>query len=227
MTAHQISDIRKVLEHGDEIIELVATELDAEQVVLQLATLVDGIERDGIGWLYPTLLLDREFAEEEGYQEAIAEDGTLTEEEKARFRELQERSEPHRERLWEPVQVVFSVGASGRRRWGQRSVQRRLDLLTGIPMLRMILSSADETAEELFDTEESTHAFIRNATGLLWSVAETYKECNAHDHDLPQYLRAKDEWAVKKLLEVLRSLCQALDIDFDAVVEESGSETEE
>jgi len=32
---------------------------------------------------------------------------------------------------------------------------------------------------------------------------------------------------VKKLLQVVRSLCQAIDIDFDAVVEESGAETEE
>jgi len=187
LSDNQLDDIRDVLAHGDEIIQLVASDLEGDQLILALAKIMGALERDGTG-LYPVLLLDKGFAEDEAYQEAIEESEGLGEEEKSQFQDLQERFEPHTGKLWRAARIPLNIAVEGRNRWGERSVERRLDLPTGIPMLRMIVTSADDGAEELFDTEESTHAFIRNATGLLWSVAETYEDCSAYDHDLPEYL---------------------------------------
>jgi len=217
----QIEDIRRVIRHGDELIKLVTDAGTDDETAVRLAELLGGVEQDGFGWLEPFMLLDRRYGEETGYNQAIDDSDQLTAEQKSQFADLQDKLDVSAHQIFQRARVVLAVALEGRDRWGDRIVQRRIDLETGVPLMRVRVRPADEGQEEIFDTEESTHAFIRNATGLLYSVAETYQQCVDHKREVPTYVKRKDEWAVGEALQVLRSLCDALDLNFDELAAKS------
>ncbi len=220
----EAEDIRRVLKHGDELIGLLADAETDEETAVRLAGLLDVIEQDGFGWLVPVLLLDKGYADEIGYEQAILDSDQLTDEERSQFADLQNNNRVSAVQLLRKTRVVMAVALAGRDRWGDRIVQRRIDLETGVPLMRVTVRPVDEGQEDIFDTEESTHAFIRNATGLLYSVAQTYQECATHQRDVPAYVKRKDEWAVGEALQVLRSLCDALELNFEELVAKSAND---
>jgi len=222
-----VEDIRNVLAHRDDLLKLLAGELTGDELTLALAQTLGAVQQDGLGPLFPLILLDADRAERTGFTSDLKTSELLGDEEKNEFRELQRKAAAYTDKISDVGLLALSLAHAGRNRWAERNVERRLDLATNIPMLRVRVSSGDDPSQEVFDTEESTHGFVRNATGLLYSVARTYKECNEHDRPVPKYVRAKEEWAVTEALKTLRDICEALDIDFDQVVEESASEEPE
>ena len=220
LVPRQVEDIRRVIRHGDELIRLVTDAGTDDETAVRLAELLDGIEQDGFGWLMPLMLLDRRYSEETGYDQAMSDCDQLTEDERLQFADLQGKLTVSADQIMRKAQMVLAVAFEGKNRWGTRIVQRRIDLETGVPLMRVTVRPAGEGEEDIFDTEESTHAFIRNATGLLYSVAETYQQCVDHKREVPAYVKRKDEWAVGKALQMLRKLCDALDMDFNELAAE-------
>jgi len=220
----EVTDIRKVLAHRDNLLKLLAGELTGDELILTLAQTLGTVQQDTMGALFPVVYLDADLAERAGFANRLKTSEVLSDEEKNEFRELQSKAAAYTDKISDGALLAFSLAAAGRNQWGERNVERRVDLATNIPMLRVTVSCAGDPSQEVFDTEESTHGFVRNATGLLYSVAKTYKECNEHDHPVPKYVRAKEEWAVTEALKTLRDICEALSIDFDQLVKESASE---
>lgn len=224
LSDEQAEDIRVLLRHCSDIVELLGSDLSADEILNTLAARLEVIESDDLGLLNPLLLLPMEAWEDSRLGASVEKTPAFTPEEKQELRELQASIREHEHRLWEVLRPAFAMVTEGRNRWARRIVERRIDLATGLPMLRITVMSADEEEREVFDTEECTHAFIRNATGLLYSVAESYRECKTYGHELPKFLKAKDQWALAEALKVLRSICRESDIDFEQVLEQSEEE---
>ncbi len=223
MPQHVIEGIKNVIEHREEIRAALESGLAGEPLLLKLADILVEERSEPTS---PILALG--FALHSATAERMLQDarsvGALHDDDLTALEALQQDMSQYGEVVQAALRPAAVLVLEGRNRWAARHVERYLHVGTGVPLLRVTQMADDD---ELFETEESTHAFVANATGLLYSVAAAYKECNESGLQVSPFVKICEEWGVSRALRQLRKICEALDIDFAEVVAASAEEEEE
>ncbi len=227
LSEQQVAAVRQIAEDGDAMVEALRESRTTDEILCRVSELLDATEGQTFPRLGALALLDRDHAERIGALKEITESEEFPDEPRENIHRLHREMEGHTDVLWEVLTLAMTIETDGEDGWGRRTVSRRIEIGTNVPLLRMKVQAGRDPSETLFDSEESSYAFIRNATGLLFSVKETYRECNEHDVALPRFLLLKDRWALRKLMEVVIELCECRDLDFDELAREAKEELRE
>lgn len=213
--------------HGDAIVEILSSGATPDEMLCRMCEVLDAFEGSTLKQIHMVALFDEQHAINAGAMKDMEASEHVSQQTVDRMRELQGSAAAYTDEIWAVIGLALKAEAFGVNNWGTRNVHRHIDLESGIPMLRVRVSSADESQGIVFDTEESTYAFLRNASGLLYSVKETYRQCDDRNEALPQFLKRKDEWALSEIVSVLMDLCDLRGVRFNTICAEVAADRED